>query len=139
MKYILIILLLFSSAINAEDTADQSSAEIKEKTFLCSTEESSGYDYKNGRWIRERFTPDADYLVKLKDTKWSVYEYDTEFEHETCEPLLDKKLSCNTNGNFIMNMNTMKFSVTNTAPYVNSTRKNRDSVVLILGSCVAMK
>ncbi|MDW3094093.1 MAG: hypothetical protein R8G33_00300 [Gammaproteobacteria bacterium] len=139
MKLILIILLLFSSTISAEDTAQESPAVIKDKTYLCSTEESSGYDYKNGRWIRERFTPDATYLVKLKGTKWSVYEYDTEYEHETCAPMLDKILACNTNGDFIMNIDTMKFSVTNTAPYVHSSRKNRDSVVLILGSCVAMK
>ena len=138
MKLILATLLLFSSAISAESTADESSTVIEDKTFLCSTEESSGYDYKNGRWIRERFTPDATYLVKLKDTKWSVYEYDAEYEHETCEPLLDKILTCRTNGDFIMNMKTLNFSVTNTAPYVHSSRKNRDSVVLVLGSCVAM-
>lgn len=138
MKFILTILLLFSSAIGAEDISHENSTVAKDKTYLCSTEESSGYDYKNGRWIRERFTPDATYLVKVKDTKWSVYEYDTEYEHETCEPSSDGILTCNTEGNFIMNINTMKFSMTNTAPYVHSSRKNRDSVVLILGSCVAM-
>ena len=133
MKFILIFLLLLSSTLIANDTTT-----IEDKTYLCTTDESSGYDYKNGRWIRERFTPDANYLVKVKDAKWSVYEYDTEYEHETCDPLLAEILTCKTNGDFIMDTKTMKFSVTNTAPFVHTTRKNRDSVVLILGSCVAM-
>ena len=133
MKFILIFLLLYSITISAEETTS-----IKDESYLCSTEESSGYDYKNSRWIRERFTPDANYLVKFKDTKWSVYEYEAEYEHESCEPLSDNILKCETNGDFIMNLKTMKFSVTNTAPYVHNTRKNRDSVVLILGTCVSM-
>ncbi len=139
MKFILVFLLLFSSTISAENSLHENSTAIEDKTYLCSTEESSGYDYKNGRWIRERFTPDATYLVKLKDTKWSVYEYEVEYEHESCEPLSDDGiLTCKTSGDFIVNIKTMKFSVTNTAPYMHSTRKNRDSVVLILGSCVSM-
>ena len=133
MKFILIFLLLLSSTLTANDTTF-----IEDKTYLCTTEESSGYDYKNGRWIRERFTPDANYLVKVKDAKWSVYEYDTEYEHETCDPLLADIVSCETNGDFIMDIVTHKFSVTNTSSFVHSTRKNRDSVVLILGSCVSM-
>ncbi len=133
MKFILFFLLLCSFTISAEETTT-----VNAKTYLCSTDESSGYDYKNSRWIRERFTPDATYLVKLKNAQWSVYEYDTEYEYESCEPLLDGVFSCKTSGDFIMNLNTMKFSVTNTAPYIHNTRKNRDSVVLILGSCVAM-
>jgi len=138
MKLILICLLLFSSTITAEDIAQGNSTTIIDKTYLCSTDESSGYDYKSGRWIRERFTPDTNYLVKFKDNKWSVYEYESEYEHESCEPLSDGILTCEISGDFIMNIKTMKFSVTNTAPFVHSTRKNRDSVVLILGSCVAM-
>lgn len=138
MKFILIFLLLFSSIIIAEDAPLENSAALEDRTYLCSTEESSGYDYKNGRWIRERFTPDATYLVKLKNSEWSVYEYEIKYEHKTCEPLLEEVLSCITSGDFTMNINTMKFSVTNTASYVHSIRKNRDSVVLILGSCVAM-
>ncbi len=139
MKFILFFLLLFSCAINAEDAPLENSTTMKDKTYLCSTEESSGYDYKNGRWIRERFTPDATFLVKLKDSKWSVHEYESEYTHESCEPVIDGILACKVNGDFIMNLKTMKFSVTNTAPYVHSTRKNRDSVVLILGSCVSMQ
>jgi len=138
MKLILILLLIFSTAILAEDTLDNNSTPIKDKTYLCSTEESSGYDYKNGRWIRERFTPDATYLVKVKNGSWSVYEYETEYEHQSCAPLKEEVLRCEANGDFIFNTKTMKFSATNTAPYVHSTRKNRDSVTLILGSCVLM-
>lgn len=138
MKLILIFLLLFSAVIIAEDTSLDNAIAIADKRYLCSTEESSGYDYKNGRWIRERFTPDANYLVKVKDSKWSVYEYETEYEHTSCEPLTEEILRCQVTGDFTININTMKFSVTNTAPYVHSKRKNRDSVVLILGTCVTM-
>jgi hypothetical protein len=139
MKFIpVFFLLLFSCTVTAEDTPHETSTAVEDKTYLCSTEESSGYDYKNGRWIRERFTPDATYLVKLKDASWSVYEYETEYEHESCEPLSEGVLRCTVSGDFIINTKTMKFSVTNTAPYIHSTRKNRDSVVLILGSCVSM-
>ena len=138
MKLILIFSLIFSTSAIAEDTFDKNSKLLEDKTYLCATEETSGYDYKNGRWIRERFTPDARFLIKYKATKWSVYEYETELEYETCEPPTDGTLTCKTSGDFIMNINTMKFSVTNTAPYVHNTRKNRDSVVLILGTCVSM-
>jgi hypothetical protein len=129
MKYILIsiLLLLSTTTLLAED-----------KTYLCDAEESSGYDYKNGRWVRDRFTPDDSYLVKLKETKWSVYEFEVEYEHDSCEPVSEGVLKCSIRGDFTMNMKTMKFSVTDTAPYVNSTRKNRDSVVLTLGTCVSM-
>ncbi len=138
MKFILIFLLLFSPIIIAEDVTLDNTSATEDKTYLCSTEESSGYDYKNGRWIRERFTPNATYLVKFKNAKWSVYEYQVKYEHETCEPLLEDVLNCKTNGDFTMNTSTMKFSVTNTAPFVHSTRQNRDPVVLILGACVSM-
>ncbi len=128
MKYILILsLLLSTTTLLAED-----------ETYLCEAEESSGYDYKKGRWIRESFTPDDTYLVKLKGTEWSVYEFEAEYEHDSCEPVSEGVLKCSIGGDFTMNMETMKFSVTDTAPYVHSTRRNRDSVVLNLGTCVSM-
>lgn len=129
MKYILItiLLLLSTTTLLAED-----------KTYLCDAEESSGYDYKNGRWARDRFAPDDSYLVKLKGTAWSVYEYEAEYEHASCEPVSEGLLKCSIGGDFTMNMETMKFSVTDITPYVNSIRKNRDSVVLTLGTCVSM-
>jgi len=127
MKYILVLLLLSTATLHAED-----------KTYLCATEFSSGYDYKNGRWIRERFTPDARYLVKLKGVEWSVYEYAVKYEHTSCEPVTEEVLKCSVEGDFTMDMETMKFSVTNTTPYVHSTSKNRDSVALTLGTCDQM-
>jgi len=110
----------------------------EQRSYLCSAVESTGYDYKNGRWLRERFRPDARFQVKQNDSVWSVYEYETEYEHTTCEDPSDQVLKCTVNGDFIMDMKTMKFSVTDTAPYVHSTRRNRDSVVLTLGTCVSM-
>ncbi len=107
-------------------------------SYLCSAVESTGYDYTNGRWLRERFRPDARFQVKQNDSVWSIYEYETENEHTTCVESPDQVLKCAINGDFIMDMKTMKFSVTDTAPYVHSTRKNRDSVVLTLGTCVPM-
>tara|TARA_R110002096_G_scaffold307865_4_gene502583 strand:+ start:732 stop:1148 length:417 start_codon:yes stop_codon:yes gene_type:complete len=138
MKFIPVLLLLLSHALLAEDAANENSPAPVDKTYLCSTEESSGYDYKNGRWIRERFTPDATFLVKYKSGKWSVYEYQDEYEYDSCETPSEDVLNCKASGDFIFNMSTMKFSLTNTEPYVHSTRKNRNSVVVTLGSCVSM-
>lgn len=108
------------------------------QSFLCSAEESTGYDYTNGRWLRERFRPDARYMVKNDDSKWSVYEYDIEYEHTACELADEQVVHCDASGDFILNIKTMKFSVTNTEPYVHSETRNRDSVVLTLGACVSM-
>ncbi len=132
-KTVLIIVSTIYIALNAFSTAY-----AEPRSYLCSAEESTGYDYTNGRWLRERFRSDARYMVKENDSAWTVYEYDIEFEHVTCEAIVEQVLNCRVSGDFVMNMNTMKFSVTNTDSYIHSTRKNRDSVVLTLGSCVAM-
>ncbi len=115
------------------------SAFADQQSYLCSAEESTGYDYTNGRWLRERFRADARYLVKLNDASWTVYDYDLELEHTSCSTLQENVLNCDLGGNFIMDINTMKFSITDTRSYVHSTRRNRDSVVLTLGACVPMQ
>ncbi len=125
--YLVILSLLFPAALIAE-----------ERTYICSAEEATGYDYTNGRWLRERFRPDAKYQVKYSDSAWSVYEYQTESESDICELMDEDVLKCEINGEFIMNFSTLKFSVTNTAPYVHSTRRNRESVILVLGECLSM-
>ena len=110
----------------------------KQQSFLCSAEESTGYDYTNGRWLRERFRPDARYLVKQHDANWTVYEYEIEHEHTQCTQESPAIIRCSVSGDFILNIDTEKFSVTNTESYVHSTKRNRDAVILTLGTCVSM-
>lgn len=125
--YLAILSLLLPCALLAEDRA-----------YLCTAEEATGYDYIDGRWLRERFRPDSKYQIKYSDSSWSVYEYQTEIDTDLCELTSKQVLRCDMNGEFVMNFSTLKFSVTNTAPYVHSTRRNRDSVTLILGACLPM-
>ena len=129
-------MLLASNSILSESPQDQTTQQ-NDIAYLCSAEFSSGYDYKRDRWIRERFRPNDRYRIrKLENNNWSVYELETEYEHMDCDPILDEVLRCDIKGDFTMNFQTMKFSVTSTASYVHSTRRNRDPVVLTLGSCV---
>lgn len=132
-KALLITITVIVVALNM-----YSISHAEQQSYLCSAEESTGYDYTNGRWLRERFRSDARYMVKNDDSAWTVYEYDIEYEHTSCEDIVEQVLNCQVSGDFIMNMDTMKFSVTNTDSYVHSTRRNRDSVVLTLGVCVEM-
>ena len=130
--------LLVSNSILSEDHQSQTTQQ-EDNSYLCSAEFSSGYDYKKGRWIRERFIPNDRYKIKkLENNNWSVYEFETEYEHMDCGPILDEVLQCNIEGEFTMNFKTMKFAVTSTSSYVHSTRRNRDPVVLTLGSCVKL-
>lgn len=136
IKFALASLLLFSSSVLAEGHQNET-AQTRDTSYLCSAEFSSGYEFKNGRWSRDRFRPDDTYkLKKLEDKNWSIYEFETEYEYKDCGPILDGVLKCNIEGEFTLNFETMKFSVTSTASYVHSTRRNRDPVVLTLGTCV---
>ena len=114
------------------------SLHAQQQSFVCSAEESTGYDYTNGRWLRERFRPDSRYLVKQNGTDWTVYEYEIEHEHTLCTQESSAVIRCEVSGDFILNIETEKFSVTNTESYVHSTKRNRDAVILTLGTCVSM-
>lgn len=129
---ILLLLMLLVSASAMSDT-QQNQVDF----YLCSAEFSSGYDYKNGRWIRDRFIPDDKYKVQHSENDgWSVYEFETEAVYTDCDIISDDIVQCDIEGDFIMNFDTMKFSVTSTYSYVHSKRRNRDPVVLTLGKCV---
>lgn len=136
IKFVLASLLLFSNIILAEDRENEAT-QTKDTSYLCSAEYSSGYEFNNGRWSRDRFRADDKYKIKkLEDNNWSVYEFETEYEHMDCDPIVDEVLKCNIEGEFTMNFQTMKFSLTSTGSYVHSKRRNRDPVVLTLGTCV---
>jgi hypothetical protein len=114
-----------------------SAEEINTSNYLCSAEFSSGYDYKNGRWLRERYMPNDKYKIKpQEDDSWTVYAYQEDYEFDECSPVSDGILKCNIEADFMMNFETLKFSVTSTSSYVHSKRRNRDPVVLTLGTCV---
>lgn len=108
----------------------------KKTNYLCSAEFSSGYDFKNGRWLRQRYTPNDKYKVKPQDDGWTVYAYQEDYEYDECNPASEEILQCNIEADFMMNFKTLKFSVTSTSSYVHSNRRNRDPVVLTLGTCV---
>ena len=132
-KHILTILLMACFAL---PITILSAEEINKSNYLCSAEFSSGYEYKNGRWLRERFTPNDKYKIKPKGDSWTVYAYQEDYEYDECAPLSGNVLQCNIEADFIMDLGTLKFSVTSTSSYVHSKRRNRDPVVLILGTCV---
>ena len=114
-----------------------SAEEIKPSNYLCSAEFSSGYDYKNGRWLRQRYMPNDKYKIKpQEDGSWTVYAYQDDYEFDECSPVSDGILQCNIEADFMMNFDTLKFSVTSTSSYVHSKRRNRDPVVLTLGTCL---
>ena len=136
IKFTLVSLLLFSGSILSEDDRNET-AQAGHTSYICSAEFSSGYEFKNGRWVRDRFIPDDKYkIIKSGDENWTVYEFETEIEYKDCSPIIDEIFRCNLEGEFILNFQTMKFSLTSTASYVHSTRRNRDPVVLTLGTCV---
>ena len=137
IKILLTVLLVFFSFVHAEEQLDNA-VPLEDMAYICSAEFSSGYDYKNGRWLRERFVPNDKFKVMRKDSVWSIYEFEIEYEHTDCGALVDNILRCTAGGEFIVDIKTMKFSVTQTAPYVHSTRRSRDSVVLTLGTCVVL-
>ena len=129
-KIVLAAMLCVSTGVHSDDHSDH-------RSYLCSAEFSSGYDYKKGRWIRERFTPDDRFKIEKSDQlEWSVYDFETEFKYSECGSIVDDVLRCDIDGDFTMNFKTMKFSITSTSSYVDSTRRIRDPVVLTLGSCV---
>ena len=131
LKILLVLMLLVSASAMSDNYQGQADF------YICSAEFSSGYDYKNGRWIRDRFIPDDKYKIeKDENDKWTVYEFETEAEYMDCNQTSDGILQCDIEGDFIMNFKTMKFSVTSTYSYVHSTRRNRDPAVLTLGKCV---
>ncbi len=138
IKFILISLLLFSGSAFSEDRQNENT-QTRHGSYLCSAEFSSGYEFKNGRWVRDRFIPDDKFKIeKTGNGDWSVYEFETEFEHQDCGPIEDGIIKCNVEGEFTLDFETMKFSLTSTASYVHSTRRNRDPVVLTLGTCVKL-
>lgn len=133
MRY-LIILLAVSAAFPVTFLAAE---ENNTSNYLCSAEFSSGYDYKNGRWLRERYMPNDKYKIKpQEDGGWTVYAYQEDYEFDGCRPVSDGILNCDIEADFMMNFETLKFSVTSTSSYVHSKRRNRDPVVLTLGTCV---
>ena len=136
IKLIIVLLLLFSGGILSEGGQNET-AQTRHGAYICSAEFSSGYELKNSRWVRDRFRPDDKYkIIKAGEEDWIVYEFETELEHKDCGPIIDEVMKCNVDGEFTLNFKTMKFSLTSTASYVHSTRRNRDPVVLTLGTCV---
>ena len=130
IRVILLILsfLLFSNTLLAAEVS-----------YLCSAELSSGYEYNNGRWSRDRFRPDDKYKIQqLEDNQWSLYEYKTDLEYTDCKLIEAQILECEAEGVFAFNLKTMKFSFTSTASYVHSTRRNRDPIILTLGTCLEL-
>ena len=125
--------------VYAKALADQHQNLVLEadEYFLCSAEYSTGYELKNSRWIRERFIPSDKYKVAVQDEdNWTVYSFTDDYEYTDCELASDGILQCNIEAEFTMNFETLKFSVTSTSSYVHSKRRNRDPVVLMLGTCV---
>ena len=137
-KLILTSISLALVATSISGASDPQELPISDVVYICSAEFSSGYEFKNSRWLRERFRSDARYQVQRSNNVWNIYEFDEEYEYENCGSVEDSLLNCDIDGEFIMDLNTMKFSFTSTDSYVRSTRRSRDPVVLTLGTCVEM-
>ena len=135
-KVNLAFLLVFFITANWVAASDKVTDE--NNTFICSAEFSSGYELKNGRWLRERFRSDQRYQVKQNNENWSIYLFQQEYEYENCGSIEDNIVNCHIDGDFVMDLATMKFSFTTTMSYVSDTRRNRDPVILTLGTCVKM-
>ena len=138
IAYITAIFLFAASFVVNSDDEQELADRTVVATYLCTAEYSSGYELKNGRWLRERFMPNDKYKVKLYEGNGSsVYAYADDYEYTDCEHNKEEDiLQCNVEADFIMNFDTMKFSATTTWSYVHSKRRNRDPVVLTLGTCV---
>jgi hypothetical protein len=137
--YIVLVACVAGSAQVLSERPQNQAGQDQHGQFLCTAEYSTGYELKNGRWLRERFMPNDKYKVTMQqDGQWTVYAFMDDYKYTECEPVSEGVLQCNIEADFTMNFETMKFSVTSTSSYVHSKRRNRSPVVLTLGTCVKL-
>lgn len=132
-------------------------AQAEVSQYLCITDYSVGYAFRNGRWTPTTFTPGSRYIIRhtragelsavpmsIKRATWGVFEFGENLAWAGCEEpgsetmgVLGGELICSGLANVEFNRDTLRFQIEFTGNYTTPAKpeEKSDTPSLSIGRC----